>query len=295
MPRSNKKKKLTYQPAVPADDNAVALLLGKEKTLMISRAIVRIVLFYFLIFKYFFQASAQRHGIKLRHGSSNPGTGDCAFEAAIHNVNDRPCFHEKFYMSTNWYRRIWVTDMANRTLYTDYNMLSNKEWLEGWSEMLEPGAYERGIFGDLMLPGIACGIRKIILIFNTNPDSPHDPIYVVNPLIFNVMPDSEIPVVLAYNMSHYESMEPCTDHDTQSTVALVEDYLEGRYSYNKYDLPHLICMQIKTQQDNSDIQLRNKQTVERKKRKSQLSDDKLVNVVRKKDLESQETQKYEKC
>ena len=51
--------------------------------------------------------------------------------------------------------------------------------------MLEPGAYERGIFGDLMLPGIACGIRKVILIFNTNTDTPHDPIYVVNPSIFN--------------------------------------------------------------------------------------------------------------
>ena len=28
--------------------------------------------------------------------------------------------------------------------------------------MIVPGAYERGIFGDLMLPGIACGVRKII-------------------------------------------------------------------------------------------------------------------------------------
>ena len=42
MPRSNKKKKQTYQPAVPTDDNAIALLLGKEKTVMISRAIVSI-------------------------------------------------------------------------------------------------------------------------------------------------------------------------------------------------------------------------------------------------------------
>ena len=40
MPRSNKKKKQTYQPAVPTDDNAVAQLLDNEKTTMISRAIV---------------------------------------------------------------------------------------------------------------------------------------------------------------------------------------------------------------------------------------------------------------
>ena len=51
MPRSNKKKKQTYQPAVPADDKVVALLLGKERTLMISRAIVSTFLsyLYFLI------------------------------------------------------------------------------------------------------------------------------------------------------------------------------------------------------------------------------------------------------
>ena len=97
--------------------------------------------------------SAQKHGINLRHGSSNPGTGDCAFEAVIQNVNDRPHFKEKFPMSIDWYRRNWSTDMANRTIYTHYNTLTNKEWLEGWKDMQTPGTYARGIFGDLMLPG----------------------------------------------------------------------------------------------------------------------------------------------
>ena len=40
MPRSNKQKKQIYQPAVPTEDNAVAQLLGKERNIMISRAIV---------------------------------------------------------------------------------------------------------------------------------------------------------------------------------------------------------------------------------------------------------------
>ena len=47
MPRSNKKKKRTYQPAVPTDDHAVAQLLGKEKTIMITRAIVSVYSVYF--------------------------------------------------------------------------------------------------------------------------------------------------------------------------------------------------------------------------------------------------------
>ena len=106
--------------------------------------------------------------------------------------------------------------------------------------MLVPGIYERGIFGDLMLPGFACGTKKILLIFNTHPDSPHDPIYVINPRDFNVEPDTEIPVVLSYNMSHYENLVPCTSEDLQATVNLVKDYQEGRYMYTKNDIPSLI-------------------------------------------------------
>ena len=94
--------------------------------------------------------SRVKHGINLRHGRTNPGTGDCAFEAIIYNINERQCFKEKFLMSIDWYRRIWVTDMANRTVHSPYNTLENAEdWLSGWSEMLIPGTYERGIYGDL--------------------------------------------------------------------------------------------------------------------------------------------------
>ena len=153
-------------------------------------------------------ASANRHGINLKPGTRNPGAGDCAFEAVIHNNNDRSCFKEKYQLNTSYYRRIWMTDMANRTRNTDYNVYTNKQWEEGWAEMMIPGTYERGIFGDLMLPGIACGIKKILLIFNTNINTPHDPIYIIDPSTFNVQPDTDIPIILAYNMSHYESMEP---------------------------------------------------------------------------------------
>ena len=73
------------------------------------------------------QASAKKHGINIKHGSSNPGTGDCAFEAVIQNINDRPSFKENLPMSIDWYRRTWTTDMANRTIDSDYNILSNQE------------------------------------------------------------------------------------------------------------------------------------------------------------------------
>ena len=70
-------------------------------------------------------------------------------------------------MSIDYYRRIWAMDMGNRTVDTAYNIYGNeKDWLEGWKEMQVPGRYEQDIFGDLMVPGIACGLRKMILIFN---------------------------------------------------------------------------------------------------------------------------------
>ena len=138
--------------------------------------------------------------------------------------------------------------MANRTIDSPYNTVGPQEWLNQWSQMLVPGTYERGIFGDLMLPGIACGVRKVLLIFNTNPNTPHDPIYVVNPSDFNIQPDTEIPIVLAYNMSHYESMEPCSDYDIEATINLVREYQEGRYRYGRADIESLLTIRDKNQQ-----------------------------------------------
>ena len=239
MPRSNKKKHPQKPPPknpsclqnLKKEDHGsgttISYLLVEETSRMLARAI----------------SSARQHGINLEPGSSNPGNGDCAFEAIIQNNNDRACFKEKFNMSIDYYRRLWVTDMANRTLYSDYNIYTPKQWIEGWQEMLIPGTYERGIYGDLMIPGIACGVRKIILIFNTNENSPHDPIFIVDPTRFNVEPDSSVPIVLAYNMVHYESLHPCTESDIQATIKLVRDYLEGRYQFCKEDFPALLMLE----------------------------------------------------
>ena len=188
-------------------------------------------------------SNAKHHGISLQHGKPNPGLGDCAIESVIFNINERSCYQYKYPMSINYYRRIFVTDMANRTVNSAWNTLSRNEWLNGWREMLEPGTYERGIFGDLMLPGIACGVKKYMLIFNTKLNSP--PIYVVDPRPFSVVPDSDIPVVLAYNLSHYESMHPVTDDDVHSTVNLVKEYLAGIHRFERKDMEYLLTQPVK--------------------------------------------------
>ena len=222
-------KSTMKHPPSTSSEAVIATLFETEKNMMIERTII----------------SGQKHGVNLMPGSSNPGTGNCAFESIIQNNNDRSCFRIKYPMSVDYYRRIWVNDMANRTLDTDWNILSSQQWMTGWEQMKISGTYERGIFGDLMLPGIACGVRKFLLIFNTNTESPHDPIYVVDPTAFKVRPDSEIPIVLSYNLSHYESIHPCTATDIQVTVNLVRDYLGGRYSFGKKDFPFLLGLEDK--------------------------------------------------
>ena len=241
MPRSNKKKhsqkkiptaELEPPPSFQfptishqSSNKEAAYIFEMEKKTMITRALT----------------SSSKHGINLSQGAPNNGIGDCAFEAIIYNINERSTFIQKFPLEINQYRRIWVTDMANRTLFTDFNIYSNKQWLEGWSEMSVPGTYERGIFGDLMVPGIACGVKKYLLIFNTSMETPDDPIYIVDPRKFNVTADTEVPVVLAYNGSHYESLVPQTEVDEKMSINLVMSYLEGRYRYKKTDISYLLC------------------------------------------------------
>ena len=184
--------------------------------------------------------SSKKHGIRLRHGRGNPGLGDCAFEAVIFNNNDRNYFKYKYNCHINFYRRIWVTDMANRTVNSPWNTVGQKAWLEGWQCMFIPGAYEQGIYGDLMIYGIACGIKKKILIFNTNVNFHHKPISVIDPIDFGVHPDSETPIVVAYNMYHYESLEPFNETDIEVTKALILSYTTGTYPYERKDIQYLI-------------------------------------------------------
>ena len=170
-------------------------------------------------------SSAKRHGIILAQGTPNKADGNCALESAICNVKDRDCFSDKLPFSVDYYRKIWMTDMKNRTMHDKtWNIYSELEWEAGWNKMMESGVYEQGLFGDLMLFGIVCGLKKVMLIFNTSLDSPHDPVYICDPRKFGVFPDTEIPIVVCYNLSHYESLHPIGEANVQKTAELVKNY-----------------------------------------------------------------------
>ena len=97
MPRSNKKKKaLKPLPKHPTSQQMETMYTGKtivnlmsdERSRMVARAI----------------CSANYHQINLKPGSPIPGFGDCAFEAAIQNINERNCYKKKFPLPISSYR-----------------------------------------------------------------------------------------------------------------------------------------------------------------------------------------------
>ena len=195
-------------------------------------------------------ASAEKHRIKLEPGRENSGGGDCSYLSVIFNINDRGCFQNKFPMSPDVYRRIWNVDLMNKILDKKIAWnpgLTRREIQDGFQEIMEPGVYERSYFGDMILPGIACGTRKRILIFNTNENiktTGHDPISVVDPRDHGGDIDSEIPVVVAYNLVHFESLHPVDSEDMAETIKLANSYSSGGYKedygFTRCDISKLI-------------------------------------------------------
>ena len=114
---------------------------GGKKNVMFQRAI----------------SSAKKHNINLEAGRENSGDGNCSYLSVLFNINDRGCFKDKFPMSPDVYRRIWNVDMMNKVLdkRIAWNPgMTKHEIQEGFQEIMEPGVYERGFFGDMIMPGI---------------------------------------------------------------------------------------------------------------------------------------------
>ena len=208
--------------------------------------------------------SANKHKIKIEPGRKDRGYGNCVFEAVINNINDRDCFDEKLFQTPNWYRWSWMNQMMERLItgICPWNPgYSLQQIREGFAKIKESGVYEIDFFGDMMIVGIACGIKKRILIFNTNENLVHDPISVIDPTQYDarIRIENETPVVVAYNNYHYENLHPVDENDRQETIRLVESYTNGRYyvdyGFSKADIRYLISPSPKhTRQERRDNQ-----------------------------------------
>ena len=184
---------------------------------------------------------ARQHGITLRKGNPNKRDGDCLYESIIDNINHRPCFTTKLRQSATDYRLAWNTDgqeLLYRSVYYP-GAYSHDDWKSAFETLATTKQYNLPFFGDLVILNCAHYIKKDILIINTPWEiqnvRAHGPINVIkyDCLDASNQQDGEIPLVLAYNGNHYESLFPVTETDVHHTVSLVKSYTEGEYEIPK--------------------------------------------------------------
>ena len=168
----------------------------------------------------------------------------------ISNFNNRDCYERKLPLHPNMYRRQWITAFERDAVnYPNiYASFTEQEKKKNWEKLKYPGVYNIPVFGDYVLDAIAKGCKKNILIFNTSVDAT-DPIYVIEANRFGGSADSDIPVVLAYNQFHYESLHPTSLEDIEKTKQLVINYTQGNYTYSKKDIGSLTSCSKKSEDE----------------------------------------------
>ena len=169
----------------------------------------------------------------------------------VYNINDRPEFNEsqKIRLPIQDCRVFWVSaleDLINNEyshMMTDtFNNLKmgpaelEKYIKQQWEKLRQDCAYEIDYFGDLLIQAISRGAKKMILIVNTDINSTNDPVVVVSPETFGGERDSDLPVIVAYNGHHYESLEPCDADSNAATKVLCEKYKNGEYPFKRADI-----------------------------------------------------------
>ena len=189
-------------------------------------------------------SNARSHGIDLHHGVENLAMGDCVFECLIDGISTQDSFVEVYNGDPAYWRRKWLTE-AQDIAYAFSNAGMEKEtWMKEWNLLKEPRQYEHCL-GDLILPAIAHCTQKNILIFNTSTIA-HSPIFVIEASTLDNRPaNTETPVIMAYDQSHYESLVPNTEEDKQKTIELARMFVMGKYTKKIEDIPVLKKKTIK--------------------------------------------------
>ena len=187
--------------------------------------------------------NAKYHGINLHHGVPNLANGDCAIEAVTDNISTRPEFNKTFCGASDVNRRNWMQEAEELVFnFSGGAGMTEEEFRAQWDILKKSGTYEYDL-GDFVLAAIAHCTKKDILIFNTRPDGPFDPIFVVSAAkLANRKANTKIPVLLAYNQVHFEGLVPDSHLDMEKTIELKEKYLRNEYFVKKkIDIPMFAC------------------------------------------------------
>ena len=183
-------------------------------------------------------SNARSHGINVHHGVPNLADGDCAIESMIDGISTQSCFEEVYEGTPEFWRRKWFTEAEDLAFQYYDAGLNQDEWRAAWNILKNSKEYEY-VLGDLILPTIAHCTKKDILVFNASPRA-HSPIFVIEASSLGGNgANTEIPVILVYDYSHYESLVPDTEADIQKVVDLKKSFLDGLYEKRCIDIPVL--------------------------------------------------------
>ena len=151
----------------------------------------------------------------IQPGQPNPATGNCLFESAVFNISDRPelALFGRMTDTILDCRTLWVTQFQTQIpiFAPDLDAFT----AEQWDKLKKDGVWDDNI-GDLMPFCIAYATKKRILILHAY-DTAEVPLSIVEPEQFGQDRDCDIPICLAYNKTHYESLHPVGKHIETST------------------------------------------------------------------------------
>ena len=179
--------------------------------------------------------NATNHGVNLSPSTLIKADGNCMFSAAIGNINSRKCFKQKITLTATQARELWLNNTHD--VVREFAGEDKVDFEIQWNALKYKNIYETKL-GDFVMSAIAHTLKHNILIFNTRHMNAHDPIAVVKAdQMAGVKAKSEIPLVLAYDGTHYEHLIPTCDSDVAKTCELVNKYTSGTYNFNWDNVP----------------------------------------------------------
>ena len=107
--------------------------------------------------------NAFRHMINLKEGTKNSAKGNCAWESAILNINERPEIEPKVNLDPGDAKIVYLNEMQEYTerdrpeLIPDHLKIMAKD---AWNRLREDKVWNIDFFGDLVMPAIARGTKK---------------------------------------------------------------------------------------------------------------------------------------
>ena len=189
---------------------------------------------------------AHRFSFAVHGGVANQGAGDCTWEVFIDQLCHRPelagLLHENESGISAVRNRV-VNVLSNCAEARVFHGMSQSEWVALLQPLREPGMWNSAT-GDMALSGLAHSFGINILLIHTSAHLGRRPLTLIPGNCYEGQTVTPIPVLMAYNGSHMESLIPVSEVDVERTRELVHllrtDSLE---EINVQDVPSLASIE----------------------------------------------------